>query len=434
MGITFKRGFPFIQKKSATVIVEQDGSGYFFTYGTDPLRQDTTTATGQVEVYNTCPAIAAVINRKVRAHLNGKWDIVDSKGEPTLSSAGDLGNLRRLLQKPNPLQGWNAFEAQAKTAIQLHGECFIFAMWPEGFKKTNTKALYVIPNGNIRVKYSNRAYGYLEPKDYIEAYYLVITGGQTELPYDNIIHVRDINGALQTVTVVNTFNDFRIGNSRLVQLRDPISNIIAAYEARNVMITRRGAIGILSNVSKDATGHSPMLQKEIDALQEDFLRYGLNRNNNQVIITNAGLSWQAMTYPTKDLMLFEEIEDSVRQICDNYGYPMHLLGFKAGTTFSNVEEAKKALYQDTIIAEAEDFYQALNNYFGLTTYRLTQTYDHLAIFQQSELMTAQAMKERMTAYLQAYTAGLMTLEEVRLLGLELEEKLPKGTTYGTATT
>jgi hypothetical protein len=115
---------------------------------------------------------------------------------------------------------------------------------------------------------------------------------------------------------------------------------VAAYEARNVLITRKGALGILSNQTRDAAGSKPLKEGEKKEVQEDFQKYGLGKDQYQVIITNANLKWQPMTFSTKDLMLMEELEDSTRAIADNLDYPMYLLGFKEGSTFSNVGEQR----------------------------------------------------------------------------------------------
>lgn len=149
-------------------------------------------------------------------------------------------------------------------------------------------------------------------------------------------------------------------------------------------------------------------------LQEDFQKYGLSRDQWQVIITNASLKWQAMSMPTKDLLLFEEIEDDVRQIADTYEYPMYLLGFKSGTTYSNVGEAKKSLYQDSIIPEAEYIAESLSTFLktDLVGLQIKVFYDHLDIFQQGEKEKADAFKVRSDANVPLYEKGIITLNQL----------------------
>ena len=137
-----------------------------------------------------------------------------------------------------------------------------------------------------------------------------------------------------------------------------------------------------------------------------------------------------MTFPTRELMLFEEIEDDVRQIADNYDYPMYLLGFKAGSTFSNVGEAKKALYQDTIIPEAEGWAEAFTTYFELKNlgFKLSVFFDHLDVFQQSEKERAEAFKIKNEGFKIAYELGVVTREEWRV-GIDYDAEKFLGKTF-----
>jgi len=48
----------------------------------------------------------------------------------------------------------------------------------------------------------------------------------------------------------------------MIGLSKALSNIIAAYESRNVLLNSRGAIGAWVNASKDATGATWALRSE----------------------------------------------------------------------------------------------------------------------------------------------------------------------------
>lgn len=363
---------------------------------------NTNTIDAQAKAYTTCPPVSAIINRKAKAFVNGKWWLLDKDGNESKSPISK--NVGKLLAKPNLLQSWNQFLVQVKIMEQAFGECFILAIRPVGMN--TIKSLWVIPNWMIAPKTGNYYFYATAFDDIITHYELTIAGKKVDIATCDILHHKDIT--------FNTSNPLR-GQSRLVALQDPVSNIICAYEARNVLMTKRGAIGILSNESKDATGRLPLLPHEKKQLQTDFRKYGITKDLYQVIISESNLKWQSMTFPTKDLMLFEEIEDDVRQVADNYDYPMYLLGFKQGSTFSNVGEAKKSLYQDSIIPEAETFALNLNEFLGLTNqgFSLQVFYDHLEVFQQSQKETAEAFKVKNEGMRIAYEMGIVTLEEWR---------------------
>ena len=339
----------------ARSVVKDSNGKFFYAFGFPKTVQETVTILGQSAAYNICPPVNGIINRKARAFTNGKWWILDKEGNE--ATGAKVSGLQKLLKKPNPLQSWNQLLSQAKVYEQVFGEVFFFAIIPAGFTdKSKIKALWVVPNWIINVRLTGKHYFQTELADIIEGYDISLNGSITPLPDGSVIHIRDIN---------QNSTDVTRGQSRLASLQDPISNIVAAYEARNVLITRKGALGILSNQTRDAAGAVPLKEGEKEEVQEEFKKYGLSKEQYQVIITNANLKWQPMTFPTKDLMLFEEIEDDVRAIADNFDYPMYLLGFKEGSTYSNVGEAKKSLYQDTIIPEADGWAEAFTSFFEL---------------------------------------------------------------------
>ena len=86
-----------------------------------------------------------------------------------------------------------------------------------------------------------------------------------------------------------------------------------------------------------------------------------------------------------DLKLFEETEADTRKICDAFGLPYELLSTEKGTTFDNKKEAKRQFYQDTIIPEADEWIQALNDFFQTKgkSWSIIGTFDHLPIFQEN---------------------------------------------------
>lgn len=368
---------------------------------------DTRSVHGQSKAYNNCAPVASIINRKARALNNGKWFILDENGND--SKAPYSNYLRNLMAKPNPLQSWNQFNAQVKIYEQIYGECFILAIYPEGMEgdKTRIKALWVVPNHGVTPIYTGKIY-YQPDIESIISHYQISFGSQV-IPIEPnlIIHIKD--------NCQNLLNQIA-GQSRLSSLQDPVSNIVASYEARNVLITKKGAIGILSNKAKDNVGSLPLDPDEKKRVEKDFSQYGLSRHQKNVIITSANLTWQSMTFPTRDLMLFEEIQDDVRQLCDSFEYPFALLGFESSSTLGNsteMNEAKRSLYQDSIIPEAESWVEILNNYFETSTngVKISIDFSHLDIFQKSEKEKAESFQIKVNAGKILYDAGIIKLNQ-----------------------
>jgi hypothetical protein len=357
---------------------------------------------GQLAAYEFCPAVTGIVNRKTKSFMNGYWMFVDKDGKESKSI--EVKDLKKLLEKPNSIQSWKSFIAQAKSYEQIFGECFIYALRPYGMNVISS--LWVIPNWIGQPGYKDNTYMHPPLFEGYENFVIKDEKGfEYEIPLDDILIIRDIG--------TNPINPIK-GQSRLISLQDPVSNIIAAYEARNVLITRRGAIGILSNDSKDAAGQIPIDPEEKAQLQKDFSSYGITKDKFQAIISNANLRWQQMTFPTKDLLLFEEIEDDTRQIADNYDYPNYLLGFKNGSTFNNVNEAKKSLYQDAIIPESEIWAESFTRFFGLEKTMVDISFKHLDVFKKGEKEKAETNQAISHGMQVAYQNQIVTREEWRM--------------------
>jgi phage portal protein BeeE len=147
---------------------------------------------------------------------------------------------------------------------------------------------------------------------------------------------------------------------------------------------------------KDQVGNVIYSDKDKEKLQEQFQQYGLGKEDWQFIISNVAMQYQQMAVPIRELQLFEGIRENTIGICNTYNFPLVLLNYLEGATFSNVSEFKKSLYQDNIIPEARAFIGELNNFLGLPEQKLllSPTYEHVPILQEDALKEAE--KDQMT--------------------------------------
>jgi HK97 family phage portal protein len=410
-------GFNIQRRKSLSYpqTAELEGSKYVY-YLTVPVgfngsrvaqNIDTTTKDGQLNAYSFCPPLSTIITKKVQACNNGIYQVSNRKG--------DIVDIDiPLMIKPNPLQTWQQFQTQALTALQVFGETFIYKLKASQYSK-NIAALWVVPNTGMTVNTTGKLFNQTSLSEIITGYTYKVNGEVIqEFTVDEIEHVKDV--LLSPVDSIH-------GYSRLSTILDPVQNVIAAYEARNVLITKKGAIGILSNGSKDGFGGVPLTAGERDDLQNAFREYGISKDKYQVIMTNANMSWQSMTFPTKDLMLFEEIEDDVREMANTFGYPFPLLFFKNQSALGDgamIDAANIVLYQDTVIPEMKAWTQVLSRLFNISSgYILTCSFTHLPIFQEDQQAAAAALNTLNQAYSTAYTQGIVTREEWReAIGLD----------------
>ena len=138
-------------------------------------------------------------------------------------------------------------------------------------------------------------------------------------------------------------------------------------------------------------------------------------------MTEADVNWTPMSYPTKDLMLFEELTEDKMAIIDAYGLSYYLFSQANGATFTNVKEGMRMSYQDTIIPETEQMYATISQQLGLINEGLyiKPDFSHIAVLQDDKNAEASAMNLRADAVNKIIAAGIELDEDEKrsLLGL-----------------
>ena len=432
----FKRTFPFFTFKS-TVLGTVDlrrGDGFYAVSGlgsSNAAVKDPTTIAGQAYAYNYSSAVNTVINRKVRAHINGIWTIQDNQGNDASAQADRIS---QLLIRPNVIQSWAEFNSQMKLLSQVFGEVLILPVVPAGFDRLQTASMWVIPNWMWKAVKTGKFFFQTDISEVISHYEINNQKGtKINILPTEVIHVRDL-----TAPVTTNNEELFNGQSRLFPLKWPIWNIHAAMEGRNVMMTQRGAIGIITNDTEDIAGSIPIEPSEKKNIEDNFGSYGLTQAQSQVIITSAKLKWQPMAFATKDLMLHEETAESTIMIADAFDVPPDLLGAgKDDRTYENVTAAEKGLYQNAIIPESQPFAESFTNWFfrGLAL-KFAIAFDHLEVFKKAKKDEADAIKSLNDAMKVAYEQKIITKEEWRMFleqftgetyGFDADD--PIGTTY-----
>lgn len=105
-------------------------------------------------------------------------------------------------------------------------------------------------------------------------------------------------------------------------------------------------------------------------------------NAGRPMLLEGGLEWQQMSLSPADMDWANGKNMSAREIALSLGVPAQILGIPGDNTYSNYQEARQALYQDTIIPINQSFVDGLNGWlvpaFG----------DDLTIVQDTENLPA----------------------------------------------
>lgn len=365
----------------------------------------------QFWAYNYCSPLAAVIDRLAEADTNGRIKLLkpDDTVYENYTKNPVLNRLMKLLKKPNPWQTWEEYNSEQLVISKVFGYCPVWSLGPFGMDKSYTKALFNLnpfffnPIRNIEFS------PFIENSNPIKEWNGTIFGFKVVIPSSDVMLLKD--GLMNSSTDV-----MGLPLSKVAGLDYFISNICAAMEADNVLLKKKGPLGVFSHDPKpDMAGWTPMKPQDKNDLQDDLKRYGLTLGQLQYIVSKTPIKWNAMSFNLRDLMTKETVRQGIDGICDRLGYPAELMSGK-NATYENRNSAEKYLYQNNIIPFSLRRMAQYDKFFGLEDMAalLYLDYDHLPVLQDDIVKAANANYSTAQRFNIEWKAGLITLNEWRL--------------------
>lgn len=319
------------------------------------------------------PELRTVVNKRATMMSSNIPTLYDKDGNLVTNHW-----INDLINKPNGVQSWSDVVYSMSVQDALYSN--VVAYCPlRSFGQRNL--IITLPNNKIKINLSGKKLKQMEMNDLIDSFVFTYDDGSKEtIQLEDSIYLTTADG----MNIVKPI-------SRIDSLRLPLSNIMASYNKRNVLLENLGAIGILSAQSNDMGGAIPMTPEERQKIQKDWYR----RQKDELIITESNVNWQPMSYPTRDLMLFEELTEDKLAIIDAFGLNYNLFSSDKGATFSNVRDSIRMAYTDTIIPETQQIYDSMIAQWGLQgEYYLKADFNHLPILQDDENQKATAHKTK----------------------------------------
>jgi hypothetical protein len=346
-------------------------------------------------LYIEIPELRAVINKRATMMSSNIPKLYDKNGELV-----EKHWLLDMIQTPNAIQSWSdvIYSISVQDALYSNVICYC------PIRSFNIRNLIVpLPANKIEINLSGKKLKQMDKEDLIDNFKFTYDDKSIEtIEWKDSIYFTTADG----MNIVKPI-------SRIDTLKFPLSNIQASYKKRNVLLENIGAIGILSAQNTDMGGAIPMTPEERESIRKDWFR----RQKDELIITEANVSWQPMSYPTKDLLLFEELTADKIALIDAYGLNYNLFSNgnfnDRGSTFSNVKDSIRMVYTDTIIPETQQIYNSMISQLGLDKdgYYLEACFDHLAILQEDNKESAEVRKINSETIQNLINAGITLTEE-----------------------
>lgn len=354
------------------------------------------------------PEVNAILNKRASAKSQMRIEVVNKK---TLEPVEN--NVSALLKNPNWFQSQNEFQNQSSLFRDIFGNEYLYMFFGVGINPERTKVLTSLHPKYMKIKYKSDTPYFQEtetPDDLVYEY--TLAGKRFPIPGEQIVHNND-----NRVQFFQQDEKLLKGQSKLKALTKPINNIILAYGSRGVLIRTRGALGILSNDSRDGLGTAlPLDDKETEKLQSEYRRYGVSEDQYQIIITNMALKWQNMAVDTDKLKLFEEVQEDYIKIAEAFNYPPELLARSNSSPNlfgDNKKQSRKAWYEDSIIPESQEWIGSLNAKFETDRkpWTIIGTFDHLPFMATDLKDKGTSLTLVVNGLSKAFADGAISLEE-----------------------
>lgn len=277
--------------------------------------------------------------------------------------------MNKVMSNPNCLMSWPEL-IYAVVAIKLAtGNGYVRAAMSESAKDKPKYRwcdnFWPVLTTNIRAvppSYSLPLYGVCDMSELVHHYEIAVSSrGMLNVPAWQMWHDRDLMADLHTMGY-----PYLKSKSRLESVMKAVSNLVAVYEARNVIYVKRGGIGFLVSLKRDETGSTAMKPKEKKEIQ-DYLNntYGIGEGQTPIGVTDVPLSFVRTNLSIQELQPFEETLQDAVTIAGAYGIPDVLVPRKDHSTFSNQAAAEKSAYSGVVIPMASKLCSDLTTFLGL---------------------------------------------------------------------
>lgn len=322
-----------------------------------------------IELYKTIPEVFWPIDYIAKRISEAHFDLKRVKDD-SIVWCNRLG-VDTVLKQPNPIMTWREIVYQHFVYKLATGNAFFRAAMAENITADAVKFRWCsnywsLPAHLVQVKPMEHSYGV--PMFGIAGIEELIKGYSLDLgaysgltiPYYQVWHDRD------GIPELTRGTGYLKASSRLLSVKKPIANLIAVYEARNVIYLKRGALGFIVAQKEDPTGTVALEPSEKEELlQQVNTKYGVGEGKSPWAVTDIPVNFVRTNLSISELQPFDETLEDAIKIAGVFGIPSVLIPRKDQSTFSNQDTAEKSVYTSVIIPAAKRFCEALTTFLGL---------------------------------------------------------------------
>lgn len=288
----------------------------------------------EVKRYKALTSGSVDANSIYKANLIRKNAMVELEGT----------ELHKLLERPNSAQSYSSWLSELIAFGKLTGNRYIYGIAPEtGINQGKYKELYVMPSQIMEIVSG----GIMQP---VQKYRIEYQGAY-DIPAEDICHIKD-------------FNPYYDGTGSHLYGQSPLRAGLRSLTTNNEAVQT----GVKYLQNQTARGILTSDEGDINEVQAQQLKDKFRKNfqgadnAGDIIITPKKLSWVNFGLNAADVSLIEQYNASIKDLCNIYAVPVQLLNNTESSTYNNMKEAKKALYQNCVIPELNKIRDELNRW------------------------------------------------------------------------
>ncbi len=258
------------------------------------------------------------------------------KLKPGRGKVKDVERMLALLANPNPLQSQSEFLRSMYQYRLISGNAFVLGVGPQEFKE-----LHLLRPDRMAV---------IAGKNGLPAgYRYSVNNHETNYPVDRF-------SGLSRVLHLKQFHPLSdwYGLSPVEAAAYSIDqhNHSGAWNQALMQNGARPSGALIVKASETSTGTLSDDQYNRIKAQIDEQFSGAS-NAGRPLLLEGGLDWKEMSLTPKDMDFIEAKHSSARDIALAFGVPPQMLGIPGDNTYANLQEARLALWEQTILPLAE---------------------------------------------------------------------------------
>ncbi|UOR07183.1 phage portal protein [Hymenobacter aerilatus] len=254
--------------------------------------------------------------------------------------------LAETLYRPNPRQSWADLKTELEGYLLTTGNAYVYGIRLEsGPNRGKMREWWALEAPIVEVMGGGRMQevtGYRIPDG---------RGGYINYEVEDVLHLKYWNPG-----------DYRYGLSPITAGIDPVTAAKSGIESRVRQYQNAGPPGLITDASPDNADWTDAQQNRLQGWFRSFFSGG--RRSGDIPLVTGDIRYVSTGLGPVDLAVLEAIPHDKDSVADLFRFPGQLLNGSKGTTFSNMGEAGKALYNRCVIPLETIIRDGFNRWLG----------------------------------------------------------------------